>query len=113
MSKTRVSAEIMDRLKEMVLLIVRNLVNNPDAVEVNIRSGAYRILVELYTDPWDIGQVVGRKGHLAGSIRSIIAAYAGKHQIVIDFDYVTDKDSSSSAAAKDKDKARPQRSTGS
>jgi len=111
MSKTRVSAEIMDRLKEMVLLIVRNLVNNPDAVEVNVRPGAYRILVELYTDPGDIGQVVGRRGHLAVSIRSIIAAYAGKNQIVIDFDYVTDEDSSRSAAAKDK--TRPQRSTGS
>jgi len=96
MSKSRVNTEVTDRLKEMVLLVVRNLVNKPEAVEVNIRPGAYRVLVELYTDPEDVGQMIGRRGHLAVSLRSIVAAFAGKNRISVDFDYVTEEDNARS-----------------
>jgi len=96
MSKSRVDKEIIERLKEMVLLIVRNLVNKPELVEVNVRPGAYRVLLELYTDADDVGQMIGRRGHIAVSLRSIIAAYAGKHRISVDFDYVTEEDNARS-----------------
>lgn len=100
MSKSRVDKEIIDRLRDMVLLIVQNLVNKPDAVEVNVRPGAYRVLLELYTDPADVGQMIGRRGHLVVSLRSIIAAFAGKNRISVDFDYVTEEDNARENATK-------------
>jgi len=91
MGKTKISPEIMDAAKEIVG-IVRHFVDHPDEVEVNVRPGAYRLAVELHTNPGDVGQVVGRNGYLSTSLRSFIAAFAGKHRIKIDLDYVTEED---------------------
>lgn len=73
-------------------MIVRHFVDHPDLVEVNVRPGAYRLAVELYTHQDDVGQVVGRNGYLSTSLRAFLAAFAGKHRIKIDLDYVTEED---------------------
>ena len=83
------NAEVMTAAKEIVS-IVRHMVDHPDQVEVRARDGTMRIALELFTHPRDVGQVVGRNGHLATSMRSFLSALAGKHNIRIDFDYVTE-----------------------
>lgn len=91
MSKVRVTSDAMDAAKEIVS-IVRHIVDHPGDVEVRVRPGSYRLAVELFTNPADVGQVVGRSGHLTTSMRSFLSALAGKHKIKIDFDYVTEED---------------------
>jgi predicted RNA-binding protein YlqC (UPF0109 family) len=91
MSKVRVTTEAMEAAKEIVS-IVRHIVDHPTDVEVKVRDGSYRLAVELFTNPADVGQVVGRSGHLTTSMRSFLSALAGKHKIKIDFDYVTEED---------------------
>ena len=91
MGKTKISPEIISAAKEIVF-IVRHFVDHPDEVEVNVRPGAYRLAVELYTNAGDVGQVVGRNGYLSTSLRSFLAAFAGKHRIKVDLDYVTEED---------------------
>lgn len=91
MSKPKVNQEVIDGVKDIVSL-VRHFVDHPEAVEVNIRPGAYRVTAELYTDARDVGQVVGRNGHLTSSLRAFLAAVAGKHRIKINMDYVTEED---------------------
>jgi predicted RNA-binding protein YlqC (UPF0109 family) len=81
----------MDAAKEIVS-IVRHIVDHPLDVEVRVRGGEYRLGLELFTNPADVGQVVGRSGHLTTSLRSFLSALAGKHKIKIDFDYVTEED---------------------
>lgn len=97
MSKVRVTPELIAAAQEIVG-IVRHIVDHPDRVEVRARPGTYRIAVELFTDPGDVGQVVGRSGHLTSSLRSFLSALAGKHKIKIDFDYVTEEENARAAA---------------
>ena len=91
MGKTKISPDLIAAAKEIVM-IVRHLVDHPDQVEVNVRPGAYRLAVELYTHQKDVGQVVGRNGYLSTSLRAFLAAVAGKHRVKIDLDYVTEED---------------------
>jgi predicted RNA-binding protein YlqC (UPF0109 family) len=91
MGKVRVTSEVMDAAKEIVF-IVRHIVDHPSDVDVRVRGGEYRLGLELFTHPSDVGQVVGRSGHLTTSLRSFLSALAGKHKIKIDFDYVTEED---------------------
>jgi predicted RNA-binding protein YlqC (UPF0109 family) len=97
MGNSRVGPEVTTAVKE-VIMIVRHFVDHPDDVEVNIRPGPYRITAELYTHPRDVGQVVGRNGYVASSLRAFLAAIAGKHRIKIDLDYVTEEDNARSSA---------------
>jgi predicted RNA-binding protein YlqC (UPF0109 family) len=91
MSKVKVTPEVMAAAQEIVG-IVRHIVDHKDKVEVRVRPGTFRLAVELFTDPADVGQVVGRNGHLTSSLRSFLSALAGKHRIKIDFDYVTEEE---------------------
>ncbi len=91
MGKPKVTQEI-EKVVLDIVGIVRHLVDHPEDVEINIRPGAYRLGVELYTNPKDVGQVVGRNGYLGSSLRAFLAAVAGKHKIKIDLDYVTEED---------------------
>lgn len=91
MGSPRVTNAVKDAVKEMVGC-VRHIVDHPDQVEINIRPGPYRISVELYTHVDDVGQVVGRNGHLVASLRSLLTALAGKHNIKVHFDYVTEEE---------------------
>lgn len=95
MSKNRVSQEMVDELKNLILTVVKAIVDHPEDVVVNVRFGEMRLLAELHTHARDVGPVVGRRGHVASSIRSIISAFAGKNRINVDFDYVTEEDNSS------------------
>lgn len=88
---TEKTFDVQDAVRQ-VLDIVKLIVDHPDDVEVNIRPGKYRMAVELYTNPKDVGQVVGRSGHICSSIRSLLSALAGKSKMKIDLDYVTEED---------------------
>lgn len=106
MDNERVDVKALEAAKDIVG-IVKHIVDHPDDVVVNVRPGAYRIAIELYTAPSDVRHVVGRSGHLISSLRSFISALAGKHRVRIDFDYVTEEDNARRAA---EERAADQRS---
>jgi len=89
--QSRIAPEITDAIKEVVM-ITRHLVNNPDEVQVDVESKGYTLLIALRTNPKDVGQVIGRNAHLMNSIRSFLAAIAGKNNVQIVLDYVTEED---------------------
>ena len=61
-------------MKELVELIARALVNEPEAVVVNEIAGPNSSVVELKVAPADLGKVIGREGRTARSMRTIVAA---------------------------------------
>ena len=68
--------------RELVEYIVRSLVDNPDAVEVNVVEGEKSTILELRVSPEDIGKVIGKQGRSAKARRTILSATAtksGKH----------------------------------
>ena len=77
---------------EEVVMICRHLVDNPSEVAVDMKCEGYTVLVALRTNPRDVGQVIGRNAHLINSIRSFLAAIAGKNNVQIVLDYTTEED---------------------
>lgn len=78
-------------LKALVTSLVQGIVDNPDQVSVNVIPATHRIVVELHTAPFDVGQVVGSGGRVASALRTLLAAYGGKNRFKVDLDYVTEK----------------------
>ena len=68
----------MKELKELIEYIVKALVDNPDAVEVNEIAGEKSIIYELKVGEGDLGKVIGKEGRTAKAIRTIITAAAMK-----------------------------------
>jgi hypothetical protein len=61
-------------MKELVELIAKALVDNPDVVIVNMVEGEQVTVLELKVHPTDLGKVIGRQGRTAKSIRTILGA---------------------------------------
>lgn len=65
-------------MKELVELIAKSLVQNPDQVEVNEIQGDKTTIVELKVAQEDMGKVIGKQGKTARAIRTLLNATAAK-----------------------------------
>ena len=59
-------------MKDLLLYIARNLVDNPDAVSVTEIPGEQELTLELRVAPDDMGKVIGRQGRIAKWIRVLM-----------------------------------------
>ena len=59
-------------MKELIEIIAKSLVDNPDMVQVNEISGEQSIILELKVAPEDIGKVIGKQGRIAKAIRTVV-----------------------------------------
>ena len=66
-------------MKELVELIAKSLVDNPDKVQVSQLNGEQSSIIELSVAPDDVGKVIGKQGRNAQAIRLILGA-AGMKQ---------------------------------
>ena len=57
-------------MKELLEVIARNLVDNPDAVTVKEVQGERSLVLELKVAPDDMGKVIGKQGRIAKAIRT-------------------------------------------
>ena len=64
--------------KELVEFVVRNLVDNPDEVKVNVVEGDKATVLELSVAQEDIGKVIGKQGRIAKALRTLLAASSSK-----------------------------------
>jgi predicted RNA-binding protein YlqC (UPF0109 family) len=65
-------------MKELVEVIAKSLVDNPDMVQVNEVAGEQSIILELKVAPDDMGKVIGKQGRIAKAIRTVVKAAAIK-----------------------------------
>jgi len=66
-------------LKEFVEYITKHLVDEPENVDVQIKSQEdKRIIFTLKVGPGDIGKVIGKEGKTAQAIRTLLTAIAAK-----------------------------------
>ena len=63
-------------MKDLVEVIARNLVDNPDEVVVTEKAEGKNITVELHVAANDMGKVIGRNGRIAKAIRTVMKAAA-------------------------------------
>lgn len=65
-------------MKELVEVIAKALVENPDEVVVTESVKDDEVVVELKVASSDMGKVIGKQGRIAKSIRSVVKAAASK-----------------------------------
>ena len=75
-------------LKELLLYIARNLVENPDAVSVTEVEGDQETTLELRVAPEDMGKVIGRQGRIAKEIRALMRSVAQRQGKKLSVDIV-------------------------
>ncbi|OGB60283.1 MAG: RNA-binding protein [Caldithrix sp. RBG_13_44_9] len=67
-------------MKELIELIVKNLVDKPEEVVLTEVVGQSITVFELRVGQGDLGKVIGKHGHTARAIRTIINAVGAKHK---------------------------------
>lgn len=75
-------------MKELLLYIAQNLVENPDEVTVTERETGTETVYELRVAPGDMGKVIGRQGKIAKEIRVLMRSVAQKQGKRISVDIV-------------------------
>ncbi len=63
-------------MKELLLYVAKQLVDQPDAVTVTEREDDQGTVLELRVAPEDMGKVIGRQGRIAKEIRTVIKTVA-------------------------------------
>ena len=61
-------------MKELVEVIAKALVENPDEVIVTQKEEGKNITIELHVASSDMGKVIGKQGRIAKAIRSVVKA---------------------------------------
>jgi hypothetical protein len=72
---------------DVLELLVTSLVDDPDAVRVDAFEQRGKIRLEVRVGPDDMGRVIGKRGRVAGAIRTIVRAAAVKDDVEVDIEF--------------------------
>ncbi len=75
-------------MKELVEVIAKALVDNPDEVVVTQKEEGKNITVELHVAASDMGKVIGKQGRIAKAIRSVVKAASSKDNKKVDVEII-------------------------
>ena len=75
-------------MKDFLEIIVKNLVEDKEAVQINEVEGEKSISFEVKVAEKDMGRVIGRQGRLAKSIRTVMKSVAAKEQKKINIEFI-------------------------
>ena len=73
-------------MKELVEVIAKSLVDNPDEVVVTEKDTGKALVLELKVASSDMGKVIGKQGRIAKAIRSVVKVAASKedNKVIVD-----------------------------
>ena len=73
-------------MKELVEVITKALVDDPESVVVTEREEKKATVLEVRVADSDMGKVIGKQGRLAKAIRSVVKAAASKEdkKVIVD-----------------------------
>lgn len=75
-------------MKDLVEVIAKALVDNPDEVVVTEKESGKNITVELHVAASDMGKVIGKQGRIAKAIRSVVKAASSKDNKKVDVEII-------------------------
>ena len=65
-------------MKEVLEIIAKSLVDNPDEVSITEVEGEQSTILELRVAAGDMGKVIGKQGRIARAIRTVVKAAASR-----------------------------------
>lgn len=75
-------------MKEVLETIIKNLVDNQEAVEVKEVEGEKNIIFGVKVADGDMGKVIGRQGKIAQSIRTVMKAVANRKDKKVTVEFI-------------------------
>jgi predicted RNA-binding protein YlqC (UPF0109 family) len=68
--------------------VVKTLVDDPDAVHVELDDRGRRPVLNVHVGEGDMGRVIGKRGRVAQSIRTVVRAAAARDGLEVDIDFL-------------------------
>ena len=75
-------------MKELVEVIAKALVDNPDEVVVSEKEEGKNVTIELHVAAADMGKVIGKQGRIAKTIRTLVKAASSKDDKRVDVEII-------------------------
>lgn len=75
-------------MKDILEVIIKNLVDNPDSVSITERLEEKSINYEVKVSDGDMGKVIGRQGKMAKAIRIVMKAIAVKEHKKVNVEFI-------------------------
>lgn len=72
-------SQLAETLEDFVHMVAEQLVLTPDEIEVESVESDDEVKLNLYVAAGDVGKVIGKKGMIANSIRTLARAIAFKN----------------------------------
>ena len=87
-------------MRTLVLEITRALVDDADAVQLDVIAESGTVVLRLQVSPKDLGKVIGKQGRTARSLRTILGAASMKlrHRFALDIVEIHDGEPDAGAA---------------
>jgi len=63
-------------MKELIEVIAKALVKNPEQVEVTEQADRETLIYEIKVAPEDMGKIIGKQGRIAKAMRTVVKAAA-------------------------------------
>lgn len=76
-------------MKDLVELLTKALVDNPEDVDIKETIGESIIILEIKVGQDDIGKVIGKEGRIANAIRTVVKAAAAKQGKKVTVEIIT------------------------
>lgn len=75
-----------NRMRDLLLTLIRPLVNHPDEININPVEQGGTVVLEVRVDPEDMGKVIGKGGRRAEAIRTVMKAQASRlrRRVIVD-----------------------------
>jgi len=75
-------------MKDILEVIIKNLVDKPEEVEITEKDEEKAVCYEVRVAKDDMGKVIGKQGKMAKAIRSIVKALATKEHKRVNVEFV-------------------------
>lgn len=73
--------EARENAKAILETLLKNIVDNPDAIQVTYRVGERTTVYQVQCDKANLGQIIGSKGKHIDSLRAIMLAITARNGI--------------------------------
>ena len=77
-------------MKDILEVVIKNLVDNPDGVSINEKTNAKAVCYEVKVAKDDMGKVIGKQGKMAKAIRTLMKSIALKEHKRISIEFLDD-----------------------
>ena len=68
--------------------VARSIVDDDESLDVEIDDSRDPIRLNVHANPDDLGRLIGKRGRVAGAIRTVVRAAASRDDLTVDVEFV-------------------------